>query len=333
MCALGRAELGVYTGPTQRQKSPHQSQASLSLSSSNARTHIHTRIYSTYNHPLQHLSIPSIGCSYAECNDLIMSDRQEEDKAPIQGEQNKSDLAISSTPQRPPDSKETPPRWKDSTLPFFVVLRDNSTYVLPTNTASGSFSSESLTKKNPETSSNNQDIRSTSGSQKDEQLPPQAPARSPSNENNNNIELGHFTPTQLHPEIRYVFEDDDFNSTVDALDQRPGDLSVIIDFDESGEKVVSYKSLSPYWQVTNVATDNSTPPSWMGQDQSSIKLLIDGTSSKTTLVKKKQSSSSVNSTTTENDVSSIQAKLTEANQLIRAINDRNEQLKHILDSS
>src|SRR5699024_12463062 len=71
--------------------------------------------------------------------------------------------------------------------------------------------------------------------------------------------------------------------------------------------------LSPY--TTLFRSDKSAAPSWMNQDQSSIKLLIDGTSSTTNLVKKKPSGSSENSS----------SKLDATNQLMQAVIDRSEQ--------
>lgn len=205
------------------------------------------------------------------------------------------------------------PRWRQSSLPFFVVLRDNSTYVLPPGTG-GSHNS---------TSGDNEAIHSQStsaGQTTDED----------GGENNiQTVEKGRFACKQLYPEVRYVFEDDDFNPTIEALDQEPGDVSVLVDFDQTGEKVVSYKSLSPYWQVVNVSSDDSAAPSWMGHDQSSIKLIVDGTSSKPDLVRKRPNASLENSSST----TSAQSKFTETNQLMQAVIDRTDQLKQLLNNS
>ena len=109
----------------------------------------------------------------------------------------------------------------------------------------------------------------------------------------------------------------DFSPTAEVLSQHQGDISVIIDFDQSGEKVVNYQSLSPSWQITNVSTVNSTTPSWTGQDESSIKLLIEGTTDniKTKIrAKPKSKASSLNDT----------------KQLMELVTSRNDQLKNLL---
>jgi hypothetical protein len=205
------------------------------------------------------------------------------------------------------------PRWGQSALPFFVVLRDNSTYVLPPG-AGGS---------NNSASGDNEAIHSQSTSAG------QTADEDDGESSSQTVEKGRFACKQLYPEVRYVFEDDDFNPTIEALDQEPGDVSVVVDFDQSGEKVVSYRSLSPYWQVVNVSSDDSAAPSWMGHDQSSIKLIVDGTSSKTELVRKRPNASSENSAST----ASAQSKATETSQLMQAVIDRTDQLKQLLNNS
>lgn len=204
------------------------------------------------------------------------------------------------------------PRWRESSLPFFVVLRDNSTYVLPPGSGwsqnSGSGDNEAIHSQSTSAGQTADDGTGSSGQ---------------------TVEKGRFACKQLYPEVRYVFEDDDFNPTIEALDQEPGDVSVVVDFDQTGEKVVSYRSLSPYWQVVNVSSDDSAAPSWMGHDQSSIKLIVDGTSSKTDLVRKRPNASSEASSSTV----SAQSKLTETSQLMQAVIDRTDQLKQLLNNS
>lgn len=205
------------------------------------------------------------------------------------------------------------PRWRQSSLPFFVVLRDNSTYVLPPGT-SGPHTS---------TSGDNEAIHSQSTSAG------QVADEDGEEHIDQSVEKGRFACKPLYPEVRYVFEDDDFNPTIEALDQEPGDVSVLVDFDQTGEKVVSYKSLSPYWQVVNVSSDDSAAPSWMGHDQSSIKLIVDGTSNRTDLVRKRPNASSEDSSAT----TSAQSKFIETSQLMQAVIDRTDQLKQLLNNS
>uniref|UniRef100_A0A060TAM2 ARAD1D20746p n=1 Tax=Blastobotrys adeninivorans TaxID=409370 RepID=A0A060TAM2_BLAAD len=187
-----------------------------------------------------------------------------------------------------------PPQWLNSPLPFFVLVRDHSKYVLP-----GSVEPE------PEPQSS-RDIHSQSSSEVVER---------------ERIEHGgEFLTSQIYPDVRYVFEDDDFDPAVDALEHEEGDISVIVDFDATGEKIVSYKSLSPTWQITEAACDGSTTsaPAWVrGQpNSSSRKLFIDGTSNQTTTLRRHHDRPS--------------SPMSESRQLMQAVVDRSNQLRQLL---
>lgn len=107
------------------------------------------------------------------------------------------------------------PKWFDSALPHFVVVQDQS-----------DFSGPGTSRRDPDSGSQ------TPGSPISDQL---------------------ITNRQIHPEIRYVFSDDDFDPTLDLLDQQDSaEISVVVDFDPAGENIVGYKSFTSNWQITNV---------------------------------------------------------------------------------
>jgi hypothetical protein len=128
------------------------------------------------------------------------------------------------------------PSWRGSSLPFFVVLQDESTYVPGDIVESEESETRAL--------------------------------------------HGTFISNTLYPEVRYIFSDDDFGATTEALEQSKDDISVIIDVDSSGEQVENCQSLSSNWQVTGATVTTASSPAWMGQDASnSFKLVVRGTSS------------------------------------------------------
>lgn len=54
----------------------------------------------------------------------------------------------------------------------------------------------------------------------------------------------------IYPDIKYIFSDDEFNPTIDILQNGAG--AVIVDFDERGEAVTGHGSLSTEWQITDI---------------------------------------------------------------------------------
>ncbi|CAN6608641.1 hypothetical protein TRVA0_003S04786 [Trichomonascus vanleenenianus] len=177
----------------------------------------------------------------------------------------------------------------NSTLPFFVVGRDNSTYAIPSRTPP-------LADKLPSLSSTQSSL------DRSKQIG----------------DTGAFLPDQMYPEVRYVFEDDYFNPTVDVLEDE-NDIAVIIDFDNTGEVIQGYQSLSPTWQIVGISSAASATPSWASSehdDQQSIKLFIDGTSSTTTTLRRR-----------------VDGSLRDTRNLMQAAVDRNEQLNRILSTN
>lgn len=84
----------------------------------------------------------------------------------------------------------------------------------------------------------------------------------------------------LYPEVRYVFDDDDFSPAIELLEQQPNDISVIIDFDYDGKSVTGFESLSPNWQPLEVTTASSSAPTWAKHPKSTTSMVfIDGISS------------------------------------------------------
>lgn len=130
---------------------------------------------------------------------------------------------------------------------------------------------------------------------------------------------GNFVPNSLYPEVRYIFSDDDFSATIEALEQTKDDISVIVDFDSSGEKIVNCQSISTNWQVTNASVTAATSPAWMAQDSasSSFKLIVQGTGD-----------SIVDSKSITGDSSEPPAE--RIRRLIHNFQDRNQQLKQLL---
>lgn len=53
----------------------------------------------------------------------------------------------------------------------------------------------------------------------------------------------------IYPEVHHVYTDDTFVPALDAAECKEGNISLIVDLDESAEQIVSYKSLSPDWQI------------------------------------------------------------------------------------
>lgn len=62
-------------------------------------------------------------------------------------------------------------------------------------------------------------------------------------------------PQTVYPEVHYVFEDDAFAPEIDALEHQAGDVSVIIDLDETGTQILNCQSISPDWQVLSASLD------------------------------------------------------------------------------
>ena len=57
----------------------------------------------------------------------------------------------------------------------------------------------------------------------------------------------------IYPEVHYVFQDDAFAPEMDVVERKPGDISVLVDLDESGQLVQGCQSISPEWQVTDAS--------------------------------------------------------------------------------
>lgn len=172
------------------------------------------------------------------------------------------------------------PSWKESSLPFFVVVQDESTYV-----SSGIAQS----------------------------------ADSDSKES-----LGTFDSNSLYPEVRYIFSDDYFSTSTEALEQSKDDISVIVDIDSSGERIESCDSLSATWQVTGATITATNSQAWMGEDAlNSFKIIVKGTGS---------SISSNSQTTYLEDSDSSLVAVEKIKQAVQMFRDRNEQLKALLNS-
>lgn len=94
-------------------------------------------------------------------------------------------------------------------------------------------------------------------------------------------ELDQVSPLHyLYPEVRYVFDDDDFSPAIELLEQQDDDVSVIVDFDYDGKSVTGFESLSPNWQPLEVTTATSSAPKWAKHPNSSTSMVfIDGISS------------------------------------------------------
>lgn len=135
----------------------------------------------------------------------------------------------------------TLPKWLESALPHFVVVQDQS-----------DFSGSSPARRGAD-----------SGSQ------------TPDSPNSDQL----ITNQYIYPEIRYVFSDDDFAPTLDLVDQQdPTEISVVIDFDQSGENVVGYKSFTSNWQISSV--DKASQDATFSDTADNISLLtITGASS------------------------------------------------------
>ncbi|ANB13420.1 hypothetical protein AWJ20_1711 [Sugiyamaella lignohabitans] len=129
----------------------------------------------------------------------------------------------------------------------------------------------------------------------------------------------------LYPEVHYVFEDDDFSPTIDVLEQSKNDISVVIDFNEAADEVISYKSLSPSWQILNVSTESAATPTWRSDSngRTCTMLLIEGTNSE---LNWNTNTAPVGGTKEEDDVDS----LGDMKRLVESFKSRNEQLKQIL---
>ena len=63
-------------------------------------------------------------------------------------------------------------------------------------------------------------------------------------------------PVTLYPEVHYIFEDDELAPEIDALDRQDGDISVIVNLDETGLNITNCQSISPDWQVLNATLDH-----------------------------------------------------------------------------
>lgn len=94
----------------------------------------------------------------------------------------------------------------------------------------------------------------------------------------------------VYPEVHYVFSDDAFAPEMDALERQEGDISVVVDLDETAHEIRNCQSISPDWQVTNVTLETQAlggthnhPGLAPGPDQSSRLLRITGTSARQNL--------------------------------------------------
>lgn len=163
-----------------------------------------------------------------------------------------------------------------------------------------------------------------------------------------------------------MFSDDDFAPTIDVLDSMGADdASLILDFDESGTKVVGVKSLSPAWQVTAVTshqkknksspgvgsasgsggsssagTNNhhqsgnsaSSTPVWaeMASETDSVAhvVYVDGMPAvrSRALTRRRSNNSGIGESPNNNGNADV-------NSLIRIFQERNTQLRHILAST
>lgn len=127
-----------------------------------------------------------------------------------------------------------------------------------------------------------------------------------------------------------MFEDDDFQPTVDVLEQQPGDVSVVIDFGPDGREIVGHKSLSYSWQVLSVDTQSSGAPSWVEQseDSGATMLRITGTRADRGIPSLPETIKS-GSEMSQPDAHGINA----VNALAEAFVERNKQLKQLLEKS
>lgn len=198
-----------------------------------------------------------------------------------------TDRPTSPSGSRPHDlDPDELPSWIDYPLPFMVIVKDSSFVISPSASAP----------LPPLRSSNTQAARDRDNSPDTfhaaSSTSPVGSTTSSSSSSHSLVKSLKVTTQsrEIHPEIRYVFSDDDFAPTIDVLDCRQGgngnnnDVSLILDFDESGTRAVNATSLSSAWQISSVTervSTNAPAPAWASTDNDSSVahvLFVEGTS-------------------------------------------------------
>lgn len=120
----------------------------------------------------------------------------------------------------------------------------------------------------------------------------------------------------IYPEVHYIYSDDNFVPAMDVVEQQWGDISVLVDFDESGQEIVSSQSLSSGWQVL----DSRIEAQNLDKDQPSRLLSITGTKSRVP-------------TDIPDLDGSVQSQVSRAMQLVENLELRNREIRQLLDNS
>lgn len=157
------------------------------------------------------------------------------------------------------------PAWFDYPLPFMVVVHDSSFVISPTVTPS---SESTATHKRSNSTTSKPTTQCTPDPQRSKACDPKLEDTLNLAQSISSLEVS-TESSDVYPEIRYVFSDDDFAPTIDVLDSRQGDVSLIIDFDESGAQVVNATSLSSTWQISSVkekVSSGAPAPAWAAND-------------------------------------------------------------------
>lgn len=121
--------------------------------------------------------------------------------------------------------------------------------------------------------------------------------------------------TTTYPEVHYIYSDDNFVPAMDVVEQQWGDVSVLVDFDESGREIVSSQSLSPGWQVLETRIESQA----LDRDQPSRLLSITGTKSRVP-------------TDIPDLDGSVRSQVSRAMQLVENLESRNREIRKLLDT-
>ena len=152
------------------------------------------------------------------------------------------------------------PPWRNSSLPFMVIVDT-------TTSAGPALPPAPRSQHEPTTSSINNNNNNNSSSSHDTPVPPPPPPPPPPPEEEWET---------IYPDVRYIFSDDQFFPTVEVLnsqttttasaaDDNDPDAAaaaaagtipsgtVVVDFDQTGQKIVDINSLAVDWQVADVS--------------------------------------------------------------------------------
>ncbi|ODQ66149.1 hypothetical protein NADFUDRAFT_83000 [Nadsonia fulvescens var. elongata DSM 6958] len=257
-------------------------------------------------------------------------------------ERSNPEIYVPSSDEQP----ETPP-WHGSSLPFFVVMRDQSTYTLsPSYTKS--LSTGPLRGQNGLPSAND------NASSKDTFEPVRR--GSSSYASGSMTQRGSVSRNTIHiyPEIHYIFSDDDeatisnnpnsnMGEATNNNNSSDNEIITIVDFDQSGQSVKNVNSISSNWQVTDISLSAGTDKHWLDSttdgDIGSPTLFITGIKSSPYLRKLAKGLDNETGHTSRNEIvtdrfdplSSSDMKSPEyTDHLIQMFKDRNDQLRKTL---